>query len=311
MADVGFELAKKRADDFIDLLYNIGIDVKPGSQTETDALAITDIVEMWRDPNKMPANVNTRQLFRSAAGFIDFGSKILAVQDHPDFHELLAHLKTLCDGSFVQNRWSSVLDAVANKMIELYFGALSMQFATDVKLDDPVKSSGGTNPDVMFTYRGKRWALAMKTLHSVENVQTIFDNIRKGCEQIERSVADHGMVVINLKNVLNHDALWPENGRHLSEQDARDVVDYQIRSIAIDPEKFQTEEWKELFGAPRKAVLPVLYTAHCVAYAQPAHMDRPFPMPLKLLRCIPPVSSDPAGALKLANELNHYAQSFI
>ncbi len=76
MAWVNFDLAKKVADEFIGLLYELGIDVKRGSATEADALAITAIVDMWQDPSKRPAGVDARPLFRSAAGFIDFGENL-------------------------------------------------------------------------------------------------------------------------------------------------------------------------------------------------------------------------------------------
>jgi hypothetical protein len=81
----------------------------------------------------------------------------------------------------LQNREASVTDSVSNKMIELYFGALAMEFGENVKIDDP-NAAKGDNPDVMFTFRGQPWAIALKTLHS-RAPRTIYDNIKKGADR--------------------------------------------------------------------------------------------------------------------------------
>ncbi len=63
---------------------------------------------------------------------------------------------------------------------------------------------------------------------------------------------------------------------------------------------------------PRSEVGPTgAYVSHSIFYAQPAAENRPFPMPLKVMHAIPRISEDPPGALKVAKEINHLAQSFV
>ena len=110
-------------------------------------------------------------VLRAAMGFVDLAGKVLAVRNSPEAHQLDAHISQLGAGSVLQNRFSPVTDAVANKMVELYFGALAMRIGSGVVLDHPDHSKGD-NPDVMLTFRAKRWALAIKTLSSSRNPQT-------------------------------------------------------------------------------------------------------------------------------------------
>lgn len=100
---------------------------------------------------------------------------------------------------------------IPRKMTELYIGCL----AAHVELDHPEKSKGN-NPDVIFKIdnsNGKKtpekWALAIKTISSTKG-QTIFERIKEGGAQIDapKCNAQRGMVVINTKNALDHDALW-------------------------------------------------------------------------------------------------------
>jgi len=308
MAHVPFTEAGKRVDEFLDLLAGLGVDLTRGSTTETDALSATQVIEIWCGLAKPPSD--PRPVLRAAMGFVDLAGKVLAVRGSPDFHQLDAHLRELGNGSILQNRSSPVTDAVANKMVELYFGALAMYFATHVVLDDP-NHSKGDNPDVMLTFRAKRWALAMKTLSSMRNPQTIFDNIKKGSDQIEASKADVGLVVVNLKNVIDHDALWPAGGAATTEKDAMAALTAQVSAIVDSLSVISADDWLSAFGPGRKAERPVLFLAQSAFYAQPAHGGRPYPMPLKMLRVHMQPEGDPLGAMKLAHALNHHMQEFV
>ena len=125
-------------------------------------------------------------------GFVDLAGKVAGVKDRPDFSQLIPHLDMLSKTTVVQNTASSVTDGAANKVIELYIACLAMTFGSNIALDHPVDSRGD-NPDVMLDFRGQRWALALKTLHS-RNPRTIYDNIKKASDQIEASAASHGLV---------------------------------------------------------------------------------------------------------------------
>lgn len=76
----------------------------------------------------------------------------------------------------------------------------------NVLLDNPVRSTGN-NPDILVDIESVRWGFACKALHS-KSSETFFKNLEKGIDQIERSDASTGVVVFNLKNVLNHDDYW-------------------------------------------------------------------------------------------------------
>src|SRR5688572_16292555 len=79
-------------------------------------------------------------------------------------------------------------------------------------MDDPEKSSGGTNPDIIAEIGGVPWTIACKVMHS-PLTKSLLDRVREGIDQINRSVAHKSaqreMVMISLKNVLNHNELWP------------------------------------------------------------------------------------------------------
>ena len=67
-----------------------------------------------------------------------------------------------------------------------------------------VSGGGGRNRGVHDAFR----LAQIKTLVSSRSGQTIFERIREGAAQIDRSGAAFGMVVINAKNVIDHDAFW-------------------------------------------------------------------------------------------------------
>jgi hypothetical protein len=308
MAQVSFELAEKIVDEFLTLLSGMGVDVKAGSRTEGDALAMTEVLEIWRGRAVRPAD--PRPVLRAALGFVDLAGKVLAVRNSADVPRLDAHLRQLASGSVLQNRFSPATDAVANKMVELYFGALAMRVGEDVVLDDPDHSKGD-NPDVMLSFRNQRWALAMKTLASARNPQTIYENIKKGSDQIQGSSAEHGLVVVNLKNVIDHDALWPVGDIPTTEDYAKSALLAQIDAVTKSLSGIPQFDWLAAIGHGRKAHSPVLFLAQSAFFAQPTFGGQSFPMPLKMLATFMVPNGDPFGAMKLANALNHYMQPFV
>ena len=240
---------------------------------------------------------------------MDLACKVLNVRDKPSFRELLPHLRLIASGSVLQNRGSSVIDSVANKMIELYFGALAMECGEDVKVDDP-NSAKGNNPDVMLTFRGQRWAIALKTLHSTVP-RTIYDNIKKGTDQIEASDAKYGLVAINLKNVLDHEALWASASEFVTQQIAEAAIEGQSNCIFHGLDEIAVSEWKAAFGPERKAKVPVLFVAQSVFFAVPSHGGKPLPMPLKKMFAYLVPEPDLVGSMKLSRSLTHYMQSLL
>ncbi|TQN55375.1 hypothetical protein FLX27_29890 [Agrobacterium tumefaciens] len=309
MSDVTFLAAGERVDQFVALLDEIGHPILQQSNTENDALAASEIIDIWK--GRTPYPEDPRPVVRAALGFVDLAGKVMSTENSSDFDKLRAHLALLSGGSTLQNTASNVLDDVANKMIELYVACLAIRAGfSNVDVDHPVSASG-TNPDVMFDFRGKRWAIALKTLHSV-NPQTIFDNVAKASNQIQASAADRGVVMLNVKNVLQHDDLWPEPDMPQLEDTAKAALGSQIISIARGLDTFTEDDWAGVFGKSRKAVAPILFVGQSAFSVIPKYQaSGPRFTPLKMIYPYPEYLDDEHGAIKLANELNHQMQHFL
>jgi hypothetical protein len=244
-----FERATEVVGQFINLLAEHGVDLRQGGAAEGEALAMMDILDIWKNPARRPTD--PRPVARAAMGFVDLAGKVVGVKDHPDFGQLVPHLQMLSKTTVLQNAASPVTDDAANKVIELYVACLAMTFGSNIALDHPVKSKGD-NPDVMLGFRGQRWALALKTLHS-SKPRTIYDNIKKATDQIEASPAAHGLVILNVKNVLNYDALWPSPSMSYPEQLAIDLLQAQVAGIIKGLEEVPSEDWREALALSRKS----------------------------------------------------------
>ena len=83
-------------------------------------------------------------------------------------------------GAVRMNAPSQVTDEAANKNSELYVGCLAIGAGLSIELEDPDKSANGKNPDVLLTFEGSAWSVAVKASHS-SSAPTIFGNIKKGC----------------------------------------------------------------------------------------------------------------------------------
>jgi len=156
------------------------------------------------DPEK-----DYREEWRRAIGLNDIIRKIVLAKDCPDFPKLWPHITLLLgDSSIVQNTWSPKDDETSDKLFELYMALASIRIGTNLEIDHPKKSSMGDNPDVMVSIGSHKWAFACKTIHS-DKVKTITDRIDDGLSQIDRSNANRGVVILNLKNLIEHDRVWP------------------------------------------------------------------------------------------------------
>lgn len=145
---------------------------------------------------------------RVAVGLSDLAQKAVHVTDHPDFRQLCPHFALLLEESaLLQNLRSDVTDAASNKLFELMIALSVMQFGRDVRLDHP-DVSRGDNPDVLALVRGAEWGFACKVPHT-RQLRTYAGNVITAVDQIERSPAQHGLVLMNLKNLVDHDIMWP------------------------------------------------------------------------------------------------------
>jgi hypothetical protein len=82
-----------------------------------------------------------------------------------------------------------------------------MEIGTDVTLDDPNRSAG-TNPDVLCSIRGLTWGFACKMLHGAAP-QSLLNLVEDGVAQIDNSPAQTGIVLVNIKNRIDHSHYWP------------------------------------------------------------------------------------------------------
>lgn len=192
---------------FEELLVKNGIKVRNDSDLESKYLSVFDVLFHFENREKLDPEGDYRALFRDFSALYDLSLKVLCVQNHGDFDQLLPHLEKLNGCSVAQNSSSKITDQDANKIIELYLASLCMRFCKNISLDHP-NSSKGDNPDVIAGIDGNNWGFGCKTIHT-KNSQTIFENLEKAIDQIEKSKSSIGIPVINLKNVINHDATWP------------------------------------------------------------------------------------------------------
>jgi hypothetical protein len=125
-------------------------------------------------------------------------------------------------GAFRMNEKKSVFDDAANKTGELYVGCLALGRGWLASLDDPVRSSGGTNPDVIIERSGQKWSIAVKTILGKPS-QTIFENIVSGVRQIEQS-GTIGILFINLKNRIDQLLLMPDGKVFTTLHDANSTL---------------------------------------------------------------------------------------
>jgi hypothetical protein len=201
-------------------------------------------------------------------------------------------------------------------MAELYVGCLTAHVGTEVDLDAPTTAKGD-NPDVIFTapptvcdvpQQPERWALAIKTI-STHHGQTIFDRIKEGGKQIDdpKCEAQKGMVVINAKNALDHDALW--NGTFCCLQSAMDALGGQLDLLASNANTDRPQyEWDAIFSG--KVKRPVLFLGQSLI-GLPTVAGTRTPTALKMLKVYPANGEPDPAALRLAHSLNHFMQIIL
>ena len=147
-----------------------------------------------------------RVAYRPAFGLYDLVRRVVRLRDHPEFAVIVDHLRLLNTGTIAQNIIAAT-DQVAAKIFELLIGLICLEAGHQTALDHPL-ASYGDNPDILTTIDGKRWGFACKVLSGRSPI-TVFDRIEEGLEQIDVSPAEIGAVIVNLKNVIDHDRTWP------------------------------------------------------------------------------------------------------
>jgi hypothetical protein len=312
MPFVPYATANDIADRFLELLAERGITPPAGTETETEFLSLTALLDIWRDAEGLQSMHDQPQIIRSAAAIHDLAAKVLAAESLPDFSSFEEHLKMIAEAkeftTIGQIGLADARDDISRKMAELYVGCLAVHCGEQIVLDHPHRAKGD-NPDILLTWEGCRWALAVKALVSKRNGQTIFERIKDAASQIDASSADCGMVIINAKNVIDHDAFWspPQPFTNLDQAEAALRADLQslIDLAAVD--RLQ-EEWDMLFDG--KTVPPIIFIGQSVTYL-PLGGGLEAPTPVKAMVTDECNRSRDPIAMELAYWLKHGMQVIL
>lgn len=317
MTLVPFSQAKDIGDRFLALLSGLGIQPATGSSLEDELLSLTQLIEVMKNPS-LAEGENQSTILRAAAGVHDFAAKVLSIESVSEFPTFIPHLRLIAgtkiaSASLKQNAKGAYDDDTARKMAELYIGCLAVHVGTQVVLDSPTNAKGD-NPDVIFTVQcdhasePESWALAIKTI-STRQGQTIFERIADGARQIDdpKCSATRGMVVINAKDALDHDALW--NAVFPDLKSATDALAAQLAALADSANADRDQaEWDDLFRA--KVARPVLFLGQSLVLV-PTPAGPQTPTALKMLWAYDANGKPDQVALSLAGTLNRFMQTIV
>ncbi|MEZ3416204.1 hypothetical protein HP563_14225 [Pantoea dispersa] len=197
----------KHIDELIDFLNSIQIDPESKSHLENDYLRAHEFFENYKNS---PSNVTNADGRGALGGLYELYKWVWSVKESEEFNKLTPHLNLLLQASPRINAQTPLLNPVTNKQddktnkfIEAIIGFFTVAHGKNVDLDDPVYSSGGDNPDIIFTYQEQIISIACKTLRS-KNPSTIFQNIESAAKQISRANCDDGYIVLNFMNIIDH-----------------------------------------------------------------------------------------------------------
>jgi len=186
------------------VLQRVGIAVRPGSQLEQFLLETLRLDYDRRAVFRPEASLDVPRRYGTGFGVLELAEHLAALSDNPEFSRLIPHLSLLGSTTSTLNLPSAQTDQAANRLFELFVACWVMHRGHDTVLETP---RGRPNPDVLTTLPARRWGFACKTIHSL-HPEALFGNLEKGVEQILRSDAEVGVVVVNLKNVLRHGRYW-------------------------------------------------------------------------------------------------------
>lgn len=190
------------------VLDRFGIPIQSGSELEAACCAVFEVMGKNSNAQIRDLQEDIRQVFTEVLGIWSFLKKIVRLEDHPCFPQFVPHLALLNKGTVVQNKRATVCQEATNKIFELLFALVLLDVSNEVILDHPFLAKGD-NPDVLATIGGQCWGFSCKTVYGSSG-KTFYDNLKKGVEQIEAAPkAQVGIVVMNLRNTISHEACWP------------------------------------------------------------------------------------------------------
>lgn len=281
--NITFEDAMERVDRFEELLEKNNISVPRDPSSGADMLSIWQILKFIRD-RSLDRPEDERPLLNAGAAVFDLAAKVLAIANDPKFARLLPHLRMFADGAVHLNEPPADGIDSYNKLIELYWACLSMASGLDVEIDDP-HSSKGNNPDVLTGPSGSQFGYAMKTIRA-KSAQTIYERIVEGTQQIERSPARAGMIVLNLTARLDPADIWNEKFPFAGWEAPAALISFRMANLVGEVIKQIPRSELEATFSGRKAVPSII----CVGFgtALCAHPETRVPVAtcLKVIRLV-------------------------
>jgi hypothetical protein len=301
-----YENAIKGIDSLVDFLKDIGIEAEYSSYLEEDYLMAHQFVEEYK---KNPFAKKDESGRVSLVGLFELYKWVWAVKDCVEFPKLKKHLCLLMQASPKINDSVPIINPVSqkqddktNKFVEAIIGMFAVKVGTNVDLDDPFKSSGGNNPDVLFDYCGNRIAIACKTLRG-KSEGTIIDNLRSASKQLVRSQSEVGYVLFNAMNILPHDKI--KDRIYENPQEPLQVLAQEVIQRYHDARVKNHDEMLDIFKS-RKVRPAVLTFVHSVA-----RLNTPFGVSSTSLKCtfvhdfeIPGI--DVSEDIELLNKMNDF-----
>jgi len=210
--DVTIASASVLVDRFEELLLEYGISIPRHPQTGADMLPLWMILERLRTGFAGTPD-DLRQNYTAGVAVHDLAAKMLEVHQHPQFVDLVPHLKMLADGAIHLTEVPPAYPDAYNKLIELYWAGLCLGAGLTLELDHPTNADG-KNPDVVTraALRDARHGYALKTVRS-PHTQSMLEHLEKGIRQIEGSASTKGIVAFHLTPRLQQaHEIWPEGG---------------------------------------------------------------------------------------------------
>lgn len=332
MTLVSTERAAQQAERLLRILIEIGAKPVTNHGVEAGVLSLWEILQSLANPgDASDPEIIARNV--SGAGIHDLAAKITAVWDaHVESREWLKpHLMLLAQTYHIgqntpNDRWDridgqAIEQGSADKVIELYFACLCILCKMAVDLDDPFESCRGMNPDVIATASdGTRWAFALKTQGSgnpANRAINLADLLNGAAEQILRCNCDKGVVVVNLKNVIDHNLLR-DSGTFRSWEYARDALESQVDAMLESFHQTQIDNLHPAFTDRGKVAPIVLLIAHATVLCMPPGSAKPAFTEIKSMKARTlPTRYDPAPGTYaaevkyLAGSLNHVVQTQI
>jgi hypothetical protein len=279
----------RTVEKFVDILQTAGITWSEDGSFARVIQNTKDYAARTSSTDASNVGKQKRKRFGDAIALSEMAAAVLQYRKKKRiFRELVKHLQ--CWANTEEPAITSTAKATdrgANSIVELLVAAHAADLGSDLKLEDPFRAGKkrGENPDVLVTIDGRRWAFACKMAQKTDRknwAANIWKLIVDGVDQIEKSNADVGVVVIGVRNILDYDAIWTpddiasskERKQYKSAANGVVTLRNQIKSLERATKAYAKTELGRLFRGVKKSLRGVLFVAHAVTQsADPEHPD--------------------------------------